>query len=74
NANRASNIPVTIRHAGGETKVTLDEKKKPAVDGLLQPVGTFDFKKGRDSYVEISNAGTDGYVVIDAVQWVEAKP
>ncbi|MCX6956643.1 MAG: FAD-dependent oxidoreductase, partial [Verrucomicrobia bacterium] len=74
NANRASNIPVTIRHAGGETKVTLDEKKKPAVDGLLQPVGTFIFKKGRDSYVEISNAGTDGYVVIDAVQWVEAKP
>lgn len=74
NANRASNVPVTIRHAGGEARVTLDEKKKPAVDGLLQPVGTFNFKKGRDSYVEISNTGTDGYVVIDAVQWVEAKP
>jgi hypothetical protein len=74
NANRASNIPIVIRHADGETKVTLDEKKKPAIDGLLQPVGTFRFAKGKAGYVEISNAGTDGYVVIDAVQWLEAKP
>ncbi len=74
NANRASNIPVTIHHADGETKVTLDEKKKPEIDGLLQPVGTFRFAKGQTGYVEISNAGTDGYVVIDAVQWLEVKP
>ena len=74
NANRASNVPVTIRHADGETKVVLDQKKKPAVDGLLQPVGTFRFTKGKSGYVEIANAGTEGYVVIDAVQWLEAKP
>jgi hypothetical protein len=74
NANRASNVPVTIRHADGETKVVLDQKKKPAVDGLLQPVGTFRFTKGKAGYVEIANAGTEGYVVIDAVQWLEAKP
>lgn len=73
NANRASNVPVTIRHADGETKVALDEKRKPSVDGLLEPVGTFRFAKGKAGYVEISNAGTDGYVVIDAVQWLEVK-
>ena len=73
NANRASNVPVTIRHADGETKVVLNQKKKPAVDDLLEPVGTFRFAKGKAGYVEISNAGTDGYVVIDAVQWLEAK-
>ena len=74
NANRASNVPVTIHHADGETKITLDQKKKPAVDDLLQPVGTFRFAQGKGGYVEISNAGTNGFVVIDAVQWVEAKP
>jgi hypothetical protein len=73
NANRASNVPVTIKHADGETKVVLNEKKKPAVDELLEPVGTFRFEAGRSGVVEISNAGTDGYVVIDAVQWVEAR-
>ncbi len=73
NANRASNVPVVIRHADGETKLTLNQKKKPSVDGLLEPVGTFRFAAGKSGYVELSNAGTDGYVVIDAVQWVEAK-
>ena len=57
----------------GETKVALDQKKKPPVQELLQLVGTFRFEKGRAGYVEISNAGTDGYVVIDAVQWIEVK-
>lgn len=73
NANRAANVPVTIRHADGETRVTLNQKKKPSVRDLLEPVGTFRFEAGRTGYVEISNAGTDGFVVIDAVQWVEAK-
>jgi len=73
NANRASNVPVTIKHADGETKVIVDQKKKPAVRELLHPVGTFRFEKGKAGYVEISNAGTEGFVAIDAVQWVEAK-
>jgi hypothetical protein len=73
NANRADNVPVTIRHADGETKVVLNQKKKPAVQDLLEPVGTFRFEAGKGGYVEISNAGTNGFVVIDAVQWVEAK-
>ena len=71
NPNRASNVPVTIKHADGEAKVTIDQKKKPAVRELLHSVGTFRFEKGKGGYVEIANSGTDGYVVIDAVQWVE---
>jgi hypothetical protein len=50
----------------------LDERKKPAVNDLLEPLGTFRFRKGRQGYVEIGNQDTDGHVVIDAVQWVEA--
>jgi len=73
NANRASNVPVIVHHADGDTKLVLDQKKKPAVDGLLQTIGTFRFAKGKAGYVEIANVGTDGYVVIDAVQWLEAK-
>lgn len=73
NANRASNVPVVIKHADGEAKVSIDQRRKPAVQELLHFVGTFRFDQGRGGYVEISNTGTDGYVVIDAVQWVEAK-
>jgi hypothetical protein len=74
NPNRASNVPVIVNHADGEAKVVVDQKKKPAVREIFQPLGTFRFEKGKAGYVEITNAGTDGYVVIDAVQWVEVKP
>jgi hypothetical protein len=72
NPNRAAKVRVTIKHADGETTVMLDERKKPAVNDLLEPLGTFRFRKGRQGYVEIGNQDTDGHVVIDAVQWVEA--
>jgi hypothetical protein len=74
NVNRATNVPVTIRHADGDTTLVLNQRKKPSVDELLEPVGAFRFEKGRAGYVEIGNAGTDGFVVIDAVQWIEFDP
>jgi len=32
--------------------------------------GTFHFDAGGTARVEITNAGTDGYVVVDAMQWL----
>ena len=70
NGNRATNVPVTIHHAGGETKVLVNQKLKPKGDGPFHVVGTFEFAAGKDGWVEISNAGTDGHVIVDAVQWL----
>ena len=64
--NRANNVPVTIRHMNGETTVKIDQKKKPAIDGLFESVGTFEFDK--QAVVTISNTDTNGHVIIDAVQ------
>ena len=72
NANRASNVPVVIRHADGETQLVLNQRRKPAIDDLFHSAGVFRFEAGRRGHVDISNAGTDGYVVIDAVQWLPA--
>ncbi len=72
-SNRASNVPVTVRHAGGATTATLNQKQKGSVEGYLQPVGRFEFKAGEDAVVEISNEGTDGHVIIDAVQWIPVE-
>ncbi len=74
NANRASNVPVVIRHADGETRLVLNQRRKPAIDDLFQSAGVFRFEAGRRGHVEISNAGTDGYVVIDAVQLLPVVP
>jgi hypothetical protein len=70
NANRATNVPVIVRHAGGETTARINEKTPPAIDKLFQSVGKFVFEK--EAIVVIGNAGTDGYVVIDAVQLLPA--
>jgi hypothetical protein len=70
--NRATNVPVTIHSAEGDKTVTLNEQKKGTIKDLLQPVGVFRFEAGTTGWVEISNAGTNGHVIIDAVQWLEA--
>ena len=74
NANRADRVPVTIHHADGDAQLLLNQKQPPSRDGLREPVGTFRFAAGKIGYVEISNTGTTGYVVVDAVQWIEEKP
>ena len=73
NGNRATNVPVTIHHAGGETKVLVNQKLKPKGDAPFHVVGTFEFAAGKEGWVEIANAGTDGHVIVDAVQWLPVK-
>ncbi len=73
NANRATNVPVTVRHARGEATVLVNQKLKPKGDGPFHVVGIFEFVAGRDGWVEIGNAGTDGHVIVDAVQWLPAS-
>ena len=69
-AGRATNVPVTIQHADGETQLSLDQSQPAPLERLLKPVGTFSFVKDREAIVTISNEGTDGYVMADAVQFV----
>jgi hypothetical protein len=68
--NRASNVPVTVGTASGPVKVVVNQRLAPSVKGLLHPLGTWNLKAGANT-VEISNAGTDGHVIIDAVQWLK---
>jgi len=69
NPNRASNVPITICHAGEESTISLDQRTGPTVFPFF-PVGEYACDAGTDNYVLISNTETDGYVVVDAVRWV----
>jgi hypothetical protein len=70
NPNRATNVPVTIEHAGGTATVKVNQRLNPTFDKLFVAVGAFEFT-GSKAVVEVSNADTDGYVIVDAVQLVE---
>jgi hypothetical protein len=72
-ANRASNVPVIIHHANGETKVIVNQRRAPASSNSLQPLGEFRFEAGKSGWVEIRNDGTDGHVIVDAVRFQPEK-
>ena len=73
NANRATNVPVSIVHADGQAAVKVNQQKTPPIDKLFLSLGTFRFEKGKHGYVEIGNKDANGYVIIDAVQWLPVK-
>ncbi len=71
--NRASNVPVTILHADGENTVVVNERVAPPLGGHFVSLGTFRFEKDGAGYVLISNEGTDGFVIVDALQLIAAE-
>lgn len=68
NGNRASNVPVAIHHASGSTNVVVNQKTRPEDSSDALSLGTFDF--GSSGSIMVSTAGTDGYVVLDAIQFL----
>lgn len=71
--NRASNVPVTVEHAGGSETVQVDQRKPPTVEKHFTSLGKFEFTKDKPAAVTVSNEGTKGFVAVDAVQWVRVE-
>ncbi len=69
-SNRATNVTVTVAHADDKAVVKVNQRTPGPIDGAWVSLGTFRFEKGRGGSVTISNAGADGHVIADAVQWI----
>ena len=69
--NRATNVPVRIFHADGETTLHVNQRKAPDVDGNFVSLGTFRFEKGSQYFVMVLTDGADGHVAVDAVQFLK---
>lgn len=76
NIRRATNTPVTIRHAEGETVVRINQQEEPPHDRLFRSLGIFTFQAGRTGFVRITTEGTDPakVVIADAVQFLPVPP
>ncbi len=68
--NRASNVAWEIQTAHGLSRIVQDQRVAPP-HGAWHSLGQFEF--GKKAEVSVSNRDTDGFVVIDAVQWLMAK-
>ena len=68
--NRAARVPVTVEHAGGSTTVEVDQQKPGPIGRLFVSLGKFRFTADKPAAVVVSNAGTKGHVIVDAVQFL----
>jgi hypothetical protein len=63
-ANRASNVPVTVNYNGGSQVVTVNQRSS---GGTWVSLGSFPFAAGSSGTVTIGTTATDGYVIVDAL-------
>jgi uncharacterized protein (UPF0248 family) len=71
NSRRSTTTPVTIIHAYGKTTIRINQQNVPKHRKLFRSLGVFEFGKGKEGSVTISNEGTEGkYVIVDAVQFL----
>ena len=70
NANRSSKVKIEVETTEGPTTITINQQSAPDADDHFQSLGTFSFSADESAAVTITNSEADGYVVIDAVQWL----
>ncbi|MGD9647053.1 MAG: DUF1553 domain-containing protein [Pirellulales bacterium] len=73
NPNRSRRVPVTVFSAEGEKTIDVDMQQAPPVEGRFVSLGEYRFELGGQSFVIIDNAGTEGHVVADAVQFLRRE-
>ncbi len=69
NPNRASNVPVTVYHAGGADRKRVNHRQAAPIDGLFVSLGKYAFDAGPAAVV-VECEGLDGLAIADAVQWL----
>lgn len=62
----ATRAGVTVRHAGGDAQLALDQTRS----GNWPRLGRWRFKAGADNRITVSSEGADGPVVVDSVGFV----
>jgi hypothetical protein len=68
-SNRATNTYVEVHTTFGAVILRVDQRKPPQ-DGKSIVLGTFSFQADGTDWIVVRNSGTDGYVIVDAVQFI----
>jgi len=66
---QAKTAEVTVKHAGGESEVKVDQTKETTPFPFVS-LGEFQFDKGDQSSVTLRNSDSDGRLVMDGMRWV----
>ncbi len=68
--NRCEEVPVTVFSADGEKTLHINMRREPPLEGRWISLGQFGCEAAGQNFVLVSNDGTRGHVIADAVQYL----
>lgn len=74
NGNRSSMVQIHVQTSEGTKTMTINQQSAPDADDHFQSLGNFSFAADKSAAVMVTNKDANGYVVIDAVQWLPTSP
>ena len=70
---RASKVPVTIESGPHKTTLTFDQTQQLPAGAAFRSAGIIRLTADAEATITLSNAGTKGFVIVDAIQLIEVK-
>lgn len=70
---RATNVPVTISTGTQKTTFVVDQTKPLPAGQLFRQLDSVDLSAGVQTTITVTNADTDGFVIVDALQLLLVK-
>lgn len=70
---RATKVPVTLQSGGRKTEISVDQTQPLEGGGAFRSIGSVQLDGDGETVITVSNAGTDGFVILDALQLIEAN-
>lgn len=72
---RAKNVPVTIQNGGNKIEIMADQTLPLPAGEAFRKIGTIELNADAEITITVSNVGTSGFVIVDALQLIEStKP
>lgn len=70
---RAAQVPVTIQSGDRKVEITVDQTKPLPSGEAFRSVGSVQLERGAETTIRISNKGTEGFVIVDALQLLKQE-
>jgi hypothetical protein len=70
---RASKVPVTIESGQHKSSIIVDQTQPLPAGEAFRSVGTVELTSKAETIITLSNTGTDGFVILDALQLIEKR-
>lgn len=70
---RATKVPVTIQSNGRKTDIIVDQTLPLAAGEAFRTIGIVKLDGDVETVITVSNAGTEGFVILDALQLIESN-